>query len=46
MTAPGNRLRVGTPFGVSARKAPRYMPALKAAVTTSSGILNASPFGR
>ena len=46
MIAPGSRLRVGTPFGVSARNAPMYMPTLNAAVSTSSGILNASPLCR
>ena len=34
---------VGTPFGVSARKAPRYMPALKAAVTTFERDLERGP---
>ena len=46
MIAPGSSLPVGTPFGVSTRNAPRYMPTLNAAVTSSSGILTASPLCR
>jgi len=33
-TEPGSRLWVGTPFGVSARNTPRYMPMLSATVST------------